>query len=276
VDIGGCRLHLNCAGVGSPLIILDAGLGDSNLVWADIQPRLAEITRVCSYDRAGIGWSDPGQKPRTYQRAAEELNALLLQADEIPPFVLVGHSAGANTMRLFAHTYPEKVGGMLLIEPPVLKSANPLLLALLRLLRYGVGVLAELGVIRYLGRTSRMRVLFAGANPPAALSEQAGFLYRWESIQASIDEINGLPETVRLLNQSLYAGAWRDWPVTVISAIRGRKPNPALSAAMQNLAQHSSNGRLVQVESSHFVHFEQPDLVVSCIRELVGEIRKKT
>jgi len=257
-------------------VVLDAGLGDSNLVWANIQPHLAEITRVCSYDRAGIGWSDPGQKPRTYQRAAEELNALLVRANEKPPFVLVGHSAGANTMRLFAHTYPEKVGGLLLIEPPVLKSANPILLAILRLLRYGVGVLAGLGVIRYLGRTSRMKVLFAGANPPAALSEQAGFLYRRESIQASIDEINGLPETVRLLNQSVFAGAWRDWPVIILSATRGRKPNPALSDALQNMAQLSSNGRLVQVESSHFVHFEQPELIVNYIQQLVDEIGKKT
>ena len=90
VDIGGCCLHLNCAGEGSPLIILDAGLGDSNLVWAIIQPRLAEITRVCSYDRAGIGWSDPGQKPRTYQRAAEELNALLLQRMKNHPSFSLG------------------------------------------------------------------------------------------------------------------------------------------------------------------------------------------
>ena len=119
-----------------------------------------------------------------------------------------------------------------------------------------------------------MKVLFAGANPLAVLSEQAGFLYRWESIQASIDEINGLPETVRLLNQSVYAGAWRDWPVTVILATRGRKPVPALNDALQNLVQLSSKGRLLQVESSHFVPFEQPDLVVSCIQQIVDEIRK--
>jgi pimeloyl-ACP methyl ester carboxylesterase len=85
------------------LVVLDAGLGDAGLVWQTVQEQAAVYGRVCSYDRAGYGWSDPGPNPRTYQKAAEELHTLLRNAGEQGPFVLVGHSAGANTIRLYAN-----------------------------------------------------------------------------------------------------------------------------------------------------------------------------
>jgi pimeloyl-ACP methyl ester carboxylesterase len=271
VDVGGFRLHLKCSGEGSPTIVLDAGLGDSNLVWAEIQSILAQTNRVCSYDRAGVGWSDRGPRPRTFQKAAEELHTLLIMAGEIGPYVLVGHSAGVNSIRLFAHSYPEDVAGMVLIEPPILDRASPILLAIFRTLRRVVGLLSKWGVIRYLGKASRMSYLFAGASPPQAVADQAGFLYRSEVIQASIDEIDGLPETIRLLKESQYPGAWRDWPVVVISAYKDRMPEDSKLAPLNSLAALSSSGKVVQVKSSHFVHFDQPELVVKCIQEVVGE-----
>jgi pimeloyl-ACP methyl ester carboxylesterase len=79
-----------------PVVVLDAGLGDSSLVWASVQEQLAPHVRVCSYDRAGIAWSDPATTSRTEQSAAEELYALLQNAGEPPPYILVGHLAGVN------------------------------------------------------------------------------------------------------------------------------------------------------------------------------------
>lgn len=276
IDVGGYRLHLNCTGGGSPTILLDAGLGDSCMVWADIQPILAQTSRVCSYDRAGIGWSEPGTKPRSFQKAAEELHCLLVTAHEMAPYILVGHSAGVNTIRLFAHSYPSEVAGLVLIEPPILDRASPVLFSMLKFLRKGLALLAKGGAIRYLGKTSRMSLLFAGASPPKQVAENANFLYRPEVIRTSVDEIDGLPETIRHLGNAKHAGAWRDWPVVVISAYQRAPRKEAEITPLRSLANLSSRGEILQVKSSHFVHFDQPGIVVRCIISIVNELRNQS
>jgi pimeloyl-ACP methyl ester carboxylesterase len=104
VDVGGFRLHLNCIGRGAPTVVLESGAGDFSFDWALVQPSVAELTRVCSYDRAGYGWSDPGPTPRTLEQLALELHALLERAGEKQPIVLVAHSFGG----LIARTYPSR------------------------------------------------------------------------------------------------------------------------------------------------------------------------
>ncbi|MFL6203124.1 MAG: alpha/beta fold hydrolase, partial [Thermoanaerobaculia bacterium] len=116
VDVGGFRLHLVCEGEGSPAVILEAGAADAWLTWHEIQPELARLTRVCSYDRAGIGYSDPGPRPRSRRRAVEELRTLLARAGVPPPYVLVGHSFGGSSARLYALLHPDEVAGLVLVE----------------------------------------------------------------------------------------------------------------------------------------------------------------
>ncbi len=116
VRVGNTRLHLYCTGEGSPTVILDASFPAQVSNWVWVQPQLAQVTRVCAYDRAGIGWSDPGPEPRDAQRTARELEALLDRARVAGPFVLVGHSLGALTAREFASEFPNQVAGMVLIE----------------------------------------------------------------------------------------------------------------------------------------------------------------
>lgn len=118
IDIGGYSLHLNCMGKGSPTIILEAGSTDWSVGWSRIQPILAKSTRVCAYDRAGIGWSDP--RPTNHHDAvqvATELHTLLNNAGIEPPYVLAGHSMGGVYIRVFAGQYPDEVVGMALIDP---------------------------------------------------------------------------------------------------------------------------------------------------------------
>jgi pimeloyl-ACP methyl ester carboxylesterase len=116
IDIGGYKLHINCQGIGSPTIILDAGLGDWSVHWQEVQEKLKADNRVCSYDRAGYGWSDPGPRPRSSAQIVTELHSLLEKAGEKPPYLLAGHSFGGINMRLFASTYPAEIAGLVLID----------------------------------------------------------------------------------------------------------------------------------------------------------------
>ena len=117
VSLGERRLHLRCMGSGNPVVVLEAGLGGDSSGWARVQPRLAALTRVCSYDRAGYLFSDAAAAPRTADLAVADLRALLERASIGAPLVLVGHSLGGLLARLYAATYPADVVGMVLLDP---------------------------------------------------------------------------------------------------------------------------------------------------------------
>jgi pimeloyl-ACP methyl ester carboxylesterase len=116
VDVGGHRLHLRCAGSGSPTVLLESGLGETGAYWGWILPAVSSDTRVCVYDRAGRGWSDPAPLPQDGVAVATDLHNLLDRAQVPGPFVLVGHSSGAQYVRIFAGRYPEQVAGMVLLD----------------------------------------------------------------------------------------------------------------------------------------------------------------
>ncbi|HTU68814.1 MAG TPA: alpha/beta hydrolase [Candidatus Baltobacteraceae bacterium] len=118
IDVGaGRRMNIYCTGRGSPPVILDAGGGGSTRSWRYVQPRIATFTRVCSYDRAGAGFSDPGPLPRTTSAIVSDLHTLLERAGIAAPYILVGHSMGGYDMRLYADRYPAQVRGMVLVDP---------------------------------------------------------------------------------------------------------------------------------------------------------------
>jgi len=117
VDIGGRRLNIYCTGRGAPAVILDAGAGDSTFTWRKVQPEIARFTQVCSYDRAGLGFSDGGPVPRDANAAVRDLHLLLRRAGIAPPYVLVGHSEAGFYEPLYAFRYPQEVAGMVLVDP---------------------------------------------------------------------------------------------------------------------------------------------------------------
>jgi pimeloyl-ACP methyl ester carboxylesterase len=112
VDIGGRKLHLFCSGQGSPTIILAAGGGAFSIDWALVQPKVAGTTRVCSYDRAGLGWSDPGPAEETVEETVGDLHLLLRSAGEKGPFILVGASVSGIFIRAYQHAFPDEVAGL--------------------------------------------------------------------------------------------------------------------------------------------------------------------
>ena len=116
IQIGDHKLHLVCMGKGSPTVVFEAGMGDGGSVWNGVQQKIAETTRACSYDRAGVGSSDPASNlPRGGEAITAELHLLLANAGIPPPYVLVGHSVGGIFVRLFASRYPREVVGMVLL-----------------------------------------------------------------------------------------------------------------------------------------------------------------
>ncbi len=117
VDIGGYRLRLGCAGQGTPTVVLEAGLGEGLDEWAALLPHVAAFTRVCAYDRAGVGKSDAGPRPRTSRQMVTELRTLLAGAQVAGPYVLVGHSLGGLNVALYAAEHPDEVAGLVLLDP---------------------------------------------------------------------------------------------------------------------------------------------------------------
>ena len=116
VDVGGYSLHINCVGQGSPTVVLDAGSGGFSAQWVRVQREVSGTTRVCAYDRAGMGWSEMGPEPRDAKQISSELHALLAKADIEGPYVLVGHSFGGLYMQTYAARYPDEVAGVSLVE----------------------------------------------------------------------------------------------------------------------------------------------------------------
>jgi pimeloyl-ACP methyl ester carboxylesterase len=121
VSVSGHDMHIYCTGKasGSSTVVMDSALGGGLLDWQTVQPKVAPFARVCSYDRSGIGWSESGPNPRTSQRIVRELHALLADAGEEGPYVLVGHSFGGANVQLYASEYPGEVAGMVLVDSAV-------------------------------------------------------------------------------------------------------------------------------------------------------------
>ncbi len=115
-EVGDYRLHLYCTGEGSPTVILEAGAGSPGLIWNFVQEEIAGSTRVCSYDRAGFGWSDPASGPLSPQQIASDLHALLEAAGVPGPYILVGHSAGGEYIRSYVRQYPSNVLELVFVD----------------------------------------------------------------------------------------------------------------------------------------------------------------
>ena len=116
VRVGKHFLHIHCAGEGGPAVILDAGIAASSLSWSRVQPEVAQFTRVCSYDRAGLGWSDRALQRLTAAQMADALHTLLDAAGVARPFVLAAHSFGGLVVRAYAGKYPQAVVGIVLVD----------------------------------------------------------------------------------------------------------------------------------------------------------------
>lgn len=246
VDIGGRRLFIKCSGEarkGTPVVVMDAGMGNASEVWNVVQPKVVEFARVCSYDRAGLGKSDRATRKHTSADMVNDLHNLLTNAGITPPYVLVGHSFGGMNARLYASKYPNEVVGMVLVDSTH-EDENDRMIALLP------------PEIKKNTKPEDMTIRTA------------------ENL-----DFNTSTGQVRAAN-------WRgDIPLIVLT--RGSatfNPNdyavPSLAPKFEEirlelqkeLVGRSSKGKQIIAEKSgHYIHRDQPDLVVQAIRQVMQE-----
>ena len=267
IDVGGHNMHLYCTGEGSPTVILDAGLGQGTVYWSQVQESVSKHTRVCSYDRAGMGWSESGPKPRTYMKATEELHALLASAGEVGPFVLVGHSSGAHTVRFFTQDFPNEVSGIVLED-----AANERVLTK-EALAPGVKMMQDATLAARLGYfriNEDSLAMMAGIELPAELKPYLHIIYNSKTFATSAEELESMPVTAAALEPTKYEGAWKDLPAIVLTANNEMGEMLGLHEHHRQLAALSSRGEQILVNSSHNIHIEQPEAVIQAILKVVG------
>ena len=272
VDVGGYRLHIHCSGpdgANGPTVVMDAGIGECSLGWGLVQPEIAKFARVCTYDRAGLGWSDPAPTPRTSRQIVSDLHALLTNAEIKPPYVMVGHSFGGLNARLYTSQFPEEVVGMVLVDSA--HEDNPFRPPLPT--RAGL-LTAPLGIPRLFGQ------FVVSENP--IFSRHSKYPSAHRAIATSTKYLNTVRREWSAADESWsQAGSSNkslgDRPLVVLFA-RFNHPMFSVFAKRQvELAQRSTTGKLIFVENSgHHIQHDQPEVVVDAIREVVEALRRKT
>lgn len=245
----GRRLNLVCQGSGLPTVVLEAGLGDTSAAWHLVQPEVARVTRVCAYDRAGLGLSDPGPLPRTSSAIVHDLHGLLHRAELPPPYVIVAHSMGALGAMLFADRHLPELAGMVLVDPSFADQAETLAPLLPEAAPHG--------------------------DPATAAGSEA------ESM-SSLSGDPGDSDSAQLKAEARDLGAL---PMIVLTAADtggtdGNDPRVAAGKAVWKaghdaLAARSGRGASRVVPGSgHCIHQDRPDVVVSAILEIVERSRR--
>jgi pimeloyl-ACP methyl ester carboxylesterase len=193
VDVGGYKLHINCTGSGTPAVVLEAGLGEPSSMMAGwIAPAIAPSSKVCVYDRAGRGWSQPAAAPQDGLATAAALHTLLTRAHVGGPYVLVGHSTGGVYMQIFAATYPGQVAGMVLLDsqPPNAFTSLPGYPGFYSSFRKATALAPSLARFGLLGLASTHS--YSGL-PPQARAEERAFWSTANHYRSLRDEFLELP-----------------------------------------------------------------------------------
>ncbi|MEJ2749497.1 MAG: alpha/beta hydrolase [Anaerolineae bacterium] len=267
------NIHLHCVGEGSPTVVFEADLDQyGSLSWASVQDEIGEFTRACSYDRAGIMWSEPGPRPRDGETIASELGAVLDAAGEDGPYVLVGHAFGGAYVRIFAGQNPDDVCGMVLVE-----SSHPEMLT-----RFAeVGVVTEIPdknirplilLLSHLGMPGRYKGNQYNL-PPDVYDPVEAFLP--ESSMAWFDEEVEVPNTLAQAGQVDTLG---DLPLIVLATSR---PSPSLGDLGQELddlwleiqrelLSLSENSEIRIYEGGHYPQLQDPEVVIEAVQDVLG------
>ncbi|HEY3130412.1 MAG TPA: alpha/beta hydrolase [Acidobacteriota bacterium] len=285
VDVGGRKLHLLCTGAGAPTVVLEAGASAFAIDWSLVQPEIARTNRVCSYDRAGYGWSDPGGSGDP--GVAADLHSLLQVNGEHPPYVLVGASKGGLYVRLYHLQYPDEVAGMVLVDPAyeerlfTMFEGKPVTIASL--------------TAEQLRSTIPQRAVKVPRRPPqtgAPFDRLPPALYEIR-IELERRLIDAVPESVpydavvrsaeqervtlaKLREMSMaQEHPIGDRPLIVLT--RGMDSSQELKDAHARLARISTDSRhMVVANAGHEIHLFEPVAVIQAIQDVIAAAKNKT
>jgi pimeloyl-ACP methyl ester carboxylesterase len=295
VDIGGRKMNLYCSGQGATTVVFDAPSGEAGWNWFRVQPAVANHTRACVFDRAGLGFSDPAKRPNTSQNVAEDLHKLLAAAGVKPPYVMVGNSLGGANVQVYAYRYPAEVKGLVLVEPEhedetsrldkasqgnlkkvyaMVKQQNDYCVAAARK-GFKAGSEEQMNCI---GNPAESYGPTLGAAVTSATSKPAYWranVDEWEAIKVSDEQLRKLRRP------------FGDMPVVVLTrgvspyAVPG-KPQSPLNKAMEdeNAAIHKETAALstrgkqrVVPGAGHVIHADKPDAVVDAVLEVLNDVK---
>ena len=279
VTINNHDIHLNCVGSGSPTVVFEADLDQyGSLSWVPVQEEIGELTRACSYDRAGILWSEPGPLPRDGETITSELSSVLDAAGEEGPYILVGHAFGGAYVRIFAGQYPDDMCGMVLLE-----SSHPEMLT--RFSKYGVkpeipdrNIRPLILFLSHLGSPGRNKGNVYDLSPEIYDPVQA---FLPESSMTWFDEKVESPNTLAQAGQYEYLG---NWPLIVLAT---SGPSPSLGDLGQQLDDLwielqrellllSENSEFRSYEIGHYPQLQSPELVIEAIQDVLGRCEEKS
>ena len=285
VDIGGRRLHLHCTGTGQPTVLVENGSSGFTVEWVLVQAQVSKFTRICTYDRAGFAWSDPGPAINTVEQTMDDLHLLLRTAAIKPPYILVGHSIGGMLVRAYQRRYPDEIVGMVLVDSTPEDD-----------LGYRVnGVDKMETAMTYDDMASAFAPLIKNPPPPPAAPDK---------VEEPIDKLPPDSQKVWLWairkwfseidmpHSWITAESWRqefialkrlrlaqphvlgDLPLIVVA--RGRRSDPVLTQRQADLAAMSSRGvERIAADSDHLIQLYQPDLVTRAIQDVKEMSEKK-
>lgn len=268
VVVGGRQVHLLCRGQGSPAVILESGIPGASLGWTSVMEDIALFTRVCAYDRAGYGWSEAGAEPRTISNIATELRALFHKTGVHPPYVLAGHSFGGLVVQFYASRFPDQVAGMVLVD-----SAHPDLARRSGHVERMGGVALRLKLMAPLGIARLIIDPPAGSpesRPSSVRKMEKELLATTRSFRAMASEMEGLPES---LNQAIEdRPRLGRKPLVVLT--EGRRRMEFWHAMQEQFTELSDSSEWQVVDGAgHFIHQDQPDVVVDAVRRVVDSAR---
>ena len=283
IDLGGYKLHLNCTGKGSPTVVLSAGSGDFSFDWALVQPEVARFTRVCSYDRAGLGGSEALPPPRDADRIAAELHELLHQANVSGPLVLMGHSIAGLYVRDYASRYPADIAGLVFVDASTPLQDDTFKKAMTAqppprwILYPAMRALFVAGVPRLLGLCSK---------PTSGMPARAGILEAEEFCRTHFGAVAAEADSFERSGlETVHTGPYGSMPILIISedGTTMRLPISAQQTAemakiwdqmQENLKKLSTRSRrIIAKGSGHGITEDRQDLVLREVTLFVDQIR---
>ena len=272
-DVGGHRLHLDCHGQGSPTVVLSNGLGEVSASWARITAPVAGTTRVCAYDRAGQGWSDDAASPQDGVESAEDLHALLAEAGEHGPYVLVGHSTGGTYAMTYAARYPDQLAGLVLLDSSSPEQftrmpAYPGQYAMMRRVYALLPTLSRLGLGNLIPGTSHL--------PAADAAKVTAITSATRAYRNQRDELSVIPEVFAQAQALTTLG---DRPLAVLTASETSTGSDGWVGAQDQLAALSPNSVQRTVDSTHAGLLEDVRPAAESVRaitEVVSSVRTGT